>query len=174
MEDLKEKIRNIPDFPKKGIMFRDITTLLQDPKATKKAIQGMIKPFENEKIDVVIGTEARGFIFGAIIAFELGVSFVPVRKPGKLPFETEKASYEKEYGEDELEMHLDAIKKGDKVLVCDDLLATAGTAKAVKELVEKLGGEIIGFCFLIELSFLQGREKLKPYKVFSLIDYNSE
>jgi len=174
MEELKEKIRNIPDFPKKGIMFRDITTLLQDPKATKKAIKGMLKPFENEKIDVVVGTEARGFIFGAIIAYELGVSFVPVRKPGKLPFETEKASYEKEYGEDELEMHSDAIKKGDKVLIVDDLLATGGTAKAAVELIEKLGGKIIGFCFLIELSFLHGREKLKPHKIFSLINYTSE
>jgi adenine phosphoribosyltransferase len=174
MDDLKEKIRNIPDFPKKGIMFRDITTLLQDPKATKKAIQGMLEPFRNEKIDAVIGTESRGFIFGAIMAYELETSFVPVRKPGKLPFETEKASYEKEYGSDELEMHKDAIKKGDKVLVCDDLLATGGTSKAVKELVEKLGGEIIGFCFLIELSFLNGREKLKPHKIFSLINSSSE
>ncbi len=172
--DLKEKIRNIPDFPKKGIIFRDITTLLQDPQATKKAIQGMLEPFKEEKIDVVIGTESRGFIFGSIIAFELGASFVPVRKPGKLPFETEKASYEKEYGSDELEMHKDAIKKGDKILVVDDLLATGGTAVAVKKLVEKLGGEIVGFCFLIELSFLKGKEKLKPYKTFSLIDYTSE
>lgn len=174
MEELKDKIRNIPDFPQKGIMFRDITTLLQDPEATKKAVKEMIKPFENEKINAVIGTEARGFIFGAIIAYELGVSFVPVRKPGKLPFETEKASYEKEYGKDELEMHKDAIKKGDQVLICDDLLATGGTGKATGELVKKLGGEIVGFCFLIELSFLNGREKLKPYKVFSLIDYSSE
>jgi len=174
MEELKEKIRNIPDFPKKGIMFRDITTLLQDPKATKKAIKGMLKPFENEKIDAVIGTESRGFIFGGIIAYELGVSFVLVRKPGKLPFTTEKASYEKEYGSDELEIHKDAIKKGDKVLIVDDLLATGGTGQAVKELVEKLGGEIVGFCFLIELSFLEGKEKLKPYKVFSLMDYTSE
>ena len=174
MDSLKQKIRSIPDFPKKGIMFRDITTLLQDPKATKKAIQGMLKPFENEKIDAVIGTEARGFIFGAIIAFELGVSFVPVRKPGKLPFRTEKAVYEKEYGTDELEMHSDSIKKGDNVLIVDDLLATGGTGKAVAELAEKLGGKIAGFCFLIELSFLNGREKLKPYRVFSLIDFTSE
>ncbi len=174
MEELKQKIRNIPDFPKKGIMFRDITTLLQDPKATKKAIQGMLKPFKGKKIDAVVGTEARGFIFGAIMAYELNVSFVPVRKPGKLPFKTEKASYEKEYGKDELEMHKDAIKKGDKILVVDDLLAVGGTAKAVAELVEKLGGEIVGFCFLIELSFLKGREKLKPYKIFSLINYSSE
>jgi len=134
----------------------------------------MLEPFKEEKIDVVIGTESRGFIFGSIIAFELGASFVPVRKPGKLPFETEKASYEKEYGSDELEMHKDAIKKGDKILVVDDLLATGGTAVAVKKLVEKLGGEIVGFCFLIELSFLKGKEKLKPYKTFSLIDYTSE
>lgn len=172
--DLKEKIRNIPDFPKKGIMFRDITTLLQDPQATKKAIKGMLKPFEKEKIDVVVGTESRGFIFGAIMAWELNASFVPVRKPGKLPFKTKKASYEKEYGSDELEIHSDAIKKGDKILICDDLLATAGTSVAVKELVEGLGGKIIGFCFLIELSFLKGREKLKPYRIFSLIDYTSE
>jgi len=172
--DLKEKIRNIPDFPKKGIMFRDITTLLQDPEATKKAIKGMLKPFENKEIDVVIGTESRGFIFGAIMAYELGVSFVPVRKPGKLPFETEKESYEKEYGLDELEIHKDAIKKGDKVLIVDDLLATAGTSLAVKRLTEKLGGEIIGFCFLIELNFLNGRKKLKPHKIFSLIEYDSE
>ena len=172
--DLKEKIRNIPDFPKKGIMFRDITTLLKDPEATKKAIDGMLKPFENKKIDVVIGTESRGFIFGAIIAFKLNAAFVPVRKPGKLPFKTHKASYEKEYGSDELEIHSDAIKKEDKVLIVDDLLATGGTSLAVKELVEKLGGKIVGFCFLIELSFLEGREKLKPYKIFSLIDYTSE
>ncbi len=112
--DLKEKIRNIPDFPKKGIMFRDITTLLQDAEATKKAVKEMLKPFENEKINAVIGIEARGFIFGAIMAYELGVSFVPVRKPGKLPFETEKAVYEKEYGTDELQIHKDAIKKETK------------------------------------------------------------
>jgi adenine phosphoribosyltransferase len=172
--NLKEKIRNIPDFPKKGIMFRDITTLLQDPKATKKAIQGMIKPFKKKEIDVVVGTESRGFIFGAIIAYKLGASFVPVRKIGKLPFKTQKASYKKEYGSDELEMHSDAIKKGDKVLIVDDLLATGGTGKAVKELVEKSGGKIVGFCFLIELSFLNGRKKLKPHKIFSLIQYNSE
>ncbi len=171
---LKEKIRSIPNFPKKGIIFKDITTLLQDPKAVKKAVQGMLEPFKNKKINVVAGTEARGFIFGAIIAYKLNASFIPIRKPGKLPFKTQKASYQKEYGKDKLEMHLDAVKKNENVLIVDDLLATGGTAKATAELIEKAGGKIIGFCFLIELSFLKGRKKLKPYKVFSLINYSSE
>ncbi|MFH1545331.1 MAG: adenine phosphoribosyltransferase [archaeon] len=173
-EELKEKIRNVPDFPKKGIVFRDITTLLQDPKALKLSIREMLKRVEGKKIDVVIGAESRGFIFGSLIAYELGVPFVPVRKPGKLPFKKIKKEFQTEYSTDSLEIHVDAIKKGDNVLIADDLLATGGTSKAICELVEELEGNVVALIFLIELSFLKGREKIKDYEVFSLVDYESE
>ncbi|MCD6232021.1 adenine phosphoribosyltransferase [Candidatus Aerophobetes bacterium] len=170
MEELSGKIRNIADFPKKGILFRDITPLLQDAASFKKAIN-LLAEQSPEGIKLIVSVEARGFILGAALAYKLGVGFIPVRKPGKLPYETEKVKYELEYGEDVVEIHKDAIKRGDKVLVFDDLLATGGTARAICDLVEKLGGEIKGVFFLIELTPLKGREKIKEYNVFSLIKY---
>jgi len=170
MEELLEKIRNIPDFPKKGILFRDITPLLQDAIFFRKAIDLLAKQCP-EEIDLIVSAEARGFILGAALAYKLGVGFIPVRKPGKLPYETEKVKYELEYGEDTMEIHKDAIKKGDKILVLDDLLATGGTARAICDLVEKLGGEIKEVLFLIELTSLKGREKIKEYNISSLIGY---
>lgn len=172
--DLKTRIRNIPDFPQKGIMFRDITTLLKDPTAFRYSIQKLKEYYQDKKIDVIVGPESRGFIFGAVLAYELGVSFVPIRKPGKLPSEVEFEDYEKEYGPDKLEIHKDAIHKGANVLLIDDLLATGGTIKAAANLIEKLGGDVMGLGFLIELSFLKGRDLLKGYDVYSLIDYDSE
>ena len=171
MKDLSIKIRNIPDFPKKGILFRDIAPLLQDSESFLEAVDILSDKYRNEEIDLVVSAEARGFILGACLAYKLGVGFVPVRKPGKLPYEVEKASYELEYGEDTLEMHQDAVREGDRVLVFDDLLATGGTARAICQLVEKPGGKVAGICFLIELSSLKGRGKIKDYPVFSLIKY---
>jgi len=172
--DLKQKIRSIPDFPKKGIVFRDITTLLADAEAFSESIEKMYENYKKKEIDSILGAEARGFIFGAALAYKLRTGFIPVRKPGKLPYKTAKVTYELEYGSNILEMHLDAINEGDRVLIVDDLVATGGTAKAKAELVEKLGGKVIGFCFLIELEFLKPREVLKGYDVFSLIKYDSE
>lgn len=171
MKDLSRRIRSIPDFPKKGILFRDITPLLQDSESFREAVDILSDKYRNEEVDLVVSAEARGFILGACLAYKLGVGFVPVRKPGKLPYEVEKATYELEYGEDTLEMHRDGMSKGDRVLLFDDLLATGGTARAICQLVEKLGGKIAGICFLIELTFLKGREKIKDYPVFSLIKY---
>jgi len=171
MEDLVKKIRDIPDFPKKGILFRDITPLLQDSVSFRKAVELLAGRYREKELDLVVSVEARGFILGAAIAYELGLGFVPVRKPGKLPYRVEKAAYSLEYGEDVVEIHQDAIKKGDRVLVFDDLLATGGTARAICELVERLEGKIEGISFLIELTSLKGREKLKKYEVFSLIKY---
>ncbi len=172
--DLKQKIRNIPDFPKKGIVFRDITTLLRDGEAFRYSVDRMVEYCKGKKIDAILCPEARGFIFGAVMAYKLGVDFIPVRKPGKLPYRTCQASYDLEYGKNILQMHIDAIKKGDKILIVDDLVATGGTAKAEAELVEKMGGEVVGFCFLIELEFLNPRKILKDYDIFSLIKYESE
>lgn len=171
MEDLVKKIRDIPDFPKKGILFRDITPLLQDSVSFRKAVELLAGRYREKELDLVVSVEARGFILGAAIAYELGLGFVPVRKPGKLPYRVERAAYSLEYGEDVVEIHQDAIKKGDRVLVFDDLLATGGTARAICELVERLEGKIEGISFLIELTSLKGREKLKKYEVFSLIKY---
>lgn len=168
---LKNYIRNIPDFPKAGILFRDITTLLKDKKAFKLAIDALANKYKNKKIDVVVAVEARGFILGGVIAHKLGAGFVPVRKKGKLPARTNSVTYDLEYGTDTLEMHRDAIKPGDKVLIVDDLLATGGTVKAVSDLVKQLQGKIIGIAFLIELTDLKGKEKLKGYPVYSLIKY---
>ncbi|HLC36072.1 MAG TPA: adenine phosphoribosyltransferase [archaeon] len=176
MNELKEKIRTIPDFPKKGIMFKDITTLLQESHLLKKSIEGM-KGFVKEnnlEVNKVVCAESRGFIFGSILAYELNAGIVPLRKPGKLPYKKIRQEYELEYGMDSFEMHEDAIAKGEKILIVDDLLATGGTARAAIDLVEKLGGEIQGLMFLIELSFLNGRKKLKNYKTFSLIKYSEE
>ena len=172
--DLRKYIRYVPDFPKKGIVFRDITTLLKNPIALKEAIEQLYESTKGLKIDKVVGIESRGFIFGAMLAERLNAGFVLLRKPGKLPAETEKELYDLEYGRDSIEIHKDAISPGDKVLIHDDLLATGGTAKAAIKLVEKLGGEVVQVLFLIELSFLKGREKLKGYNVKSLIDYTGE
>ena len=167
--ELAEKIRNVPDFPKKGIVFKDITTLLKDPSAFKCVIDTLTEKYRDKRVDVVIAMEARGFILGAPLAYNLNAAFVPVRKPGKLPAETIKAEYALEYGTDAVEMHKDAILPGQKVLIVDDLLATGGTANATAQLVEKLGGQIVGIAFLIELSPLKGRQKLACYPVECLI-----
>jgi len=169
--NLKDYIRNIPDFPKPGILFRDITTLLKDKKAFKIAVNALSNKYKNKKIDKVVAVEARGFILGGAVAEKLSAGFVPVRKKGKLPWRTNSVTYDLEYGTDTLEMHHDAIEPGDKVLVVDDLLATGGTVKAVTDLVKQLKGKIIGIAFLIELTDLKGIEKLKGYPVYSLIKY---
>ncbi len=173
MEQLKQIIREVPDFPKPGINFYDITTLLQDAEAFKQTIDEMVERVKDEKIDTVIGIESRGFIFGTPIAYHLGAGFVPVRKPNKLPFEKVAVSYDLEYGQDTVEMHIDAIGDGHRVLIVDDLLATGGTARAVADLVEKVGGNIVKVMFVIELDFLKGREKLNGYEIDSLLRYDS-
>lgn len=172
--DLKSKIRDIPNFPKEGIIFKDITPLLQDGEAFRSAVDAIAERFESEGIDLVVGAESRGFIFGAALAYKMGVGFVPARKPGKLPHKTHRAEYALEYGIDSLEMHQDAVAHGERVLIVDDLLATGGTARAKCNLVEMLGGKVVGVAFVIELGFLNGREKLQGYDVFSLINYESE
>ena len=169
--ELKKIIRDIPDFPKKGIIFKDITPLLQDPKLFRESVDRISDEFKDKKINTVISIESRGFIFGAAVAYKLGASFVPVRKKGKLPYKTHQVTYDLEYGSDTLEIHQDAVKKGDNVLIVDDLLATGGTAKAVAELAEQLNGKVVGIAFLIELAFLKGIEKIKNYPVFTIIQY---
>lgn len=169
--DLKRHIRDIPDFPKPGILFKDITTLLMNKQAFKSALDAIVEKYKNKKIDAVVAVEARGFILGGALAHKLGAGFIPVRKKGKLPWKTRSVTYDLEYGTDTLEMHHDAIKPGDKVLIVDDLLATGGTVKAVTDLVKQLHGKISGIAFLVELEFLKGREKLKKYPIFSLIKY---
>ena len=171
MQELKELIRSIPDFPKKGILFRDITTLIKDKDGFKNAVDAVYEVYKDKKIDKVVSIEARGYIFGGALAYLLGAGLVPVRKPGKLPADTIKEKYELEYGTDALEIHKDAIDKGESVLIFDDLLATGGTALATCKLVEKLAGNIISVAFLIELQDLKGIEKLKDYEVFSLIKF---
>ena len=173
MDDLKQLIREVPDFPKPGINFYDITTLLKHPEGLRKTVDALAKSFECERVDTVIGIEARGFIFAPALAYHLGAGFVPVRKPKKLPAECVSVSYDLEYGQDTLEMHRDAVGQGHRVLIADDLLATGGTAKAVCELVEKLGGTVAGLGFVVELEFLPGRRKLEGYDVRSLIKYQS-
>jgi adenine phosphoribosyltransferase len=173
MDHLKKIIREVPDFPKEGINFYDITTLLQDADGFKQTIDSLVEQVKDEKIDTVIGIESRGFIFGTPVAYQLGAGFVPVRKPNKLPWEKVSVSYDLEYGQDTLEMHRDAIGDGHRVLIVDDLLATGGTARAVADLVEKVGGEIAKILFVVELNFLNGREKLKDFDVESLIKYDS-
>lgn len=171
MRNLAEKIREIKDFPKKGVIFRDITPLLQDASSFKEAIKIVAEHYRDKEIDCIVTPESRGFIFGGALAYEMGIGFIPVRKPGKLPYEVERISYSLEYGEDAMEIHKDAIKKGDRALVFDDVIATGGTAKATCELVERLGGRVVGVCFLIELTDLKGRDKLAGYDVFSIIKY---
>ena len=169
--DLKSYIRDIPDFPQKGIIFKDITTLLQDGAALKKSIDLLAKKYKKEKIDLVVGVEARGFIFGTAVACKLGVGFVPVRKKGKLPAKTKSVTYDLEYGTDTLEIHEDALRPNARVLIIDDLLATGGTIKAVADLVQAQKADIVGMAFLIELKFLKGKNRLKDLPVYSLIKY---
>ena len=169
--DLKDYIRSVPDFPKPGILFRDVTPLLAAPAAFRLAVVELANPFRREKIDVVAAAEARGFIFAAPVALELNASLVPIRKPGKLPFHTSSLTYDLEYGSDTLEIHTDAIAPGNKVLVVDDLLATGGTVDACCRLVEKAGGIVVGCGFLIELADLKGAQRIAQYKTVSLIRY---
>ena len=172
--DLRSLIRDVPDFPKPGIIFKDITTLTKDPAGLRAAIDAIATRYADANVDLVLGIESRGFIFGAAVAYKMGVGFVPARKPGKLPAQTVSAEYELEYGTDAIEIHRDAIAKGQRVLIIDDLLATGGTAAATAKLVSGLGGEIVAIAFLIDLAFLKGRDKLAGYEVFSLIEYDSE
>ena len=168
---LEQYIRNIPDFPKEGILFKDITTLLNDKKAFKQSIDELAKLVKDKHIEYIVAAEARGFIFGGALAYKLGCSFVPVRKPGKLPFKTYKHTYALEYGEDTLEIHQDAFPPNSKVLILDDLLAIGGTALAMVKLVKKLNADIVAIAFLIELTFLKGRKKINKYPIISLIKY---
>jgi adenine phosphoribosyltransferase len=171
---IRQAIREIPDFPKPGIVFKDITPLLANGPLFAKTIDLLAERYRAEKIDTVLGIESRGFIIGAALAYKLGAGFSVVRKPGKLPFETHSASYALEYGVDTLEIHIDAISRDARVVIADDLIATGGTAAATAELVTKLGGTVVECAFVIELSFLKGREKLKPYGVYSVLQYDSE
>ncbi|MDN3514608.1 MAG: adenine phosphoribosyltransferase [Candidatus Brocadia sp.] len=171
MDDLKKLVREVPDFPKKGIVFKDITPLFQNPMGLKGAVEAISNHYKNKTVDIVVGAEARGFILAPTIAFNLGAGFTPIRKPGKLPYEKISMSYALEYGTDMLEIHKDGIKKGQQVLMVDDLLATGGTMSACCKLVESLGGNIVGCAFLIELTFLNGKKALNKYDVFSLIEY---
>jgi adenine phosphoribosyltransferase len=172
MEDLKQLIREVPGFPKPGILFYDITTLLKDSRGLHAVIDGLCHRYRNAHVDVVLGVEARGFIFAPALAYALGAGFVPVRKPRKLPAECVSVTYDLEYGTDSLEMHQDAVHPGSRVLIVDDLLATGGTAAATARLVEQVGGTVAGLGFVIELSFLNGRRKLEGYDVFSLLQYD--
>lgn len=171
MEDLKKIIRDVPDFPKKGILFKDITTLLADARSFQTAVDLLGHRYVDQDIDLVLGVEARGFIIGSALAYKLGKGVILVRKPGKLPHKTRKKTYQLEYGEDSLEIHLDAIKPGSRILLADDVLATGGTAKAVAELIEELRGHVVECAFLAELEFLDGRKKLAPHNVFSLVKF---
>ncbi|HEU5409604.1 MAG TPA: adenine phosphoribosyltransferase [Candidatus Acidoferrales bacterium] len=172
MDELKKLIREVPDYPKPGILFYDLTTLLQDKQGFHVLIEKLCDKFTGKHIDVVAGIEARGFIFAPALAYRLGAGFVPIRKPNKLPWKTAQVSYQLEYGTDKLEIHRDAVKPGERVLVCDDLLATGGTAAAATQLIRNLGGEIAGAAFAVELNFLNGRKKLEGTEVFSLIRYD--
>ena len=173
MDQLKQLIREVPDFPKPGINFYDITTLLKDPKGLRMTVDSLAAEYEGMRVDTVIGIEARGFIFAPALAYHLGAGFVPVRKPKKLPAETASISYDLEYGQDTLQIHKDAVGNGHRVIIADDLLATGGTARAVVDLVENLGGTVVGLVFVVELEFLPGRKKLEGYDVRSLIKYAS-
>jgi len=169
--ELKSRIRDVPDFPKPGIIFKDITPLLQDPEALRESIDGMSRHLREREFDLIVGMESRGFIFGTATAYALNKGFVPVRKPGKLPAETVSQTYELEYGTDSIEIHKDAVKEGQRVVVLDDLLATGGTANATVKLVKRLGGKVVEAAFVIELTFLNGRKRLDGLDVFSLIRY---
>ncbi len=172
--EIRQAIRDVPNFPKPGVIFKDITPLLNNGALFKRTIDLLSDRYRSSSVDTVLGIESRGFIIGAALAYSMGASFCIVRKPGKLPYETHSASYELEYGSDTLEVHRDGISPGSQVLIVDDLLATGGTAAATAALVSKLGGKVVEFAFVIELSFLNGREKLKPHGIFSLVQYDSE
>jgi adenine phosphoribosyltransferase len=169
--DLKQHIRSVPDFPKAGILFYDITTLLRDPQGYRMTIDMLSTPFDGQGIDAVVGIESRGFILGAAVAHRIGAGFIPIRKPGKLPAKAIKETYDLEYGKDALEIHEDAVRRGQKVLIVDDVLATGGTAAAAVQLVRKLGGDLHGLAFLIELLFLNGKQKIAGENVYSLLQY---
>jgi len=173
-ELLKSLVRSVPGFPKEGIVFRDITTVLQDGPAFRRAVDLISKKYVSRQVEVVCGIEARGLILGGAVAYRLGVGFAPLRKPAKLPYETRRATYQLEYGEDAVEIHVDAVRPGQKVLMVDDLLATGGTMQAACSLVHELGGDVVACAFLIELSFLPGRQKLQKYELFSLVDFETE
>ncbi len=173
-DSLKKKIRDVRDYPKPGIVFRDITTLLKDRGAFREVLNILVDRYRDRPIDLIAGIEARGFIFGGALASDLNVGFIPMRKPGKLPAPTMTETYALEYGEDKIQMHVDAVAPGQKVLLIDDLIATGGTLAAAARLVEKAKGEVFGIGCVIELAFLNGREKLKPYDVFSVLTYDSE
>lgn len=170
--DLKDRIRVIDGFPKEGISFKDITTLLQDGEALKLTIDKIVEHLKDKNIDLIVGPEARGFLFGVPVAYAMGIGFVPIRKPGKLPYDTMKVEYDLEYGTDSLEIHKDSIKPGQKVAIVDDLLATGGTVSAVAKLVEEVGGEVVSLDFVIELTDLNGREKIDNYDIMSVVQYN--
>jgi adenine phosphoribosyltransferase len=170
-DDLRAKIREVPDFPKPGILFYDITTLLKDPTAYKESIDLLTEPFRDRRVDIVVGMESRGFIFSAPMAYQLNAGFVPVRKLGKLPAETVSVEYALEYGTNTLEIHRDAIEAGQQVLIVDDLLATGGTVNGTIELVRRLNGEVVGLAFLVELLFLEGRDRLKGHDIHSVVQY---
>jgi adenine phosphoribosyltransferase len=171
MDELKNIIRDVPDFPKKGIIFKDITTLLADARSFQRMVDLLSHRYVGKKIDKVVGVEARGFVIGAALAYKLGAGIVLVRKPGKLPSDTFKKSYDLEYGTDTLEIHTDAIKKGERILIADDLLATGGTMGAVVDMVDNMGGDLVECCFMVELDFLKGRDKLPAGKVYSLLNF---
>jgi adenine phosphoribosyltransferase len=171
MERLKAQIRDIPDFPKPGIVFKDITPLVKNPAALRLSVHQLLQPFLGQDISAVAGMEARGFIFGSLVAWELGVGFIPLRKPGKLPYDVQTISYDLEYGSAALEVHIDAVEQGDRILLVDDLLATGGTARASCQLIEQLGARVAGCAFVVELDFLEGRKNLGDYFVHSVIRY---
>ena len=171
MDSIAKLIRDVPDFPKPGILFKDITTLVSNAQGLKQSVDALAEPFIGKGIDLVLGVESRGFIFASVLAYKLGAGMTIVRKPGKLPAQTVQETYELEYGTDTLEMHADAIQKGQKVLIVDDLLATGGTVEAVAKLVEKVGGDIVALAFVVELDFLHGRDKLNGYNIHSLVHF---
>ena len=173
-EYIKSKVRSIPNWPIKGVIFRDITTLLQDPKASKEICQIFFNRYVNEKVDKIVGIDARGFLFGSVLAVELGIGFVPIRKKGKLPYKTISESYTLEYGEETIEIHEDAIDRGDRIVIIDDLMATGGTIAASAALVEKLGGDILECAFVIELPDLKGREKMGDRNLFAILEFEGE
>ena len=173
-EYIKSKVRSIPNWPIKGVIFRDITTLLQDPKAFKEICQIFFNRYVNEKVDKIVGIDARGFLFGSVLAVELGIGFVPIRKKGKLPYKTISESYTLEYGEETIEIHEDAIDRGDRIVIIDDLMATGGTIAASAALVEKLGGDILECAFVIELPDLKGREKMGDRNLFAILEFEGE
>lgn len=173
MDDLKKLIRGVPDYPKPGILFYDLTTLFQDRAGFRALMEKMLDHYRSMRVDLVAGIEARGFVIAPVLAFEMGAGFVPVRKPGKLPWKTAQIRYQLEYGSDGLEIHEDAIRRGQRVLICDDLLATGGTAQATVHLIRQLGGDVVGACFAVELTFLNGRSKLDGVDVFSTLRYES-